>query len=92
MKILPKEEKFFQLFSQQTQCIAEAAKLLTAAVLAGTSQLGQYVAQVRDLEHRGDELTHEIMTRLNQTFLTPSTALATAPTTPRRPWGSWPAP
>jgi hypothetical protein len=71
MKILPKEEKFFQLFSQQTQCIAEAAKLLTAAVLAGTSQLGQYMAQVRDLEHRGDELTHEIMTRLNQTFLTP---------------------
>jgi predicted phosphate transport protein (TIGR00153 family) len=71
MKVLPKEEKFFQLFEQQSQYIAEAAKILTSAVLAGASQLGQHVAQVRDLEHKGDEVTHEIMTRLNQTFLTP---------------------
>ena len=71
MRVLPKEEKFFLLFEQQTQCIAEAAKLLTAAVMAGPSNLGQFVAQVRDIEHKGDEITHSIMTRLNQTFLTP---------------------
>lgn len=71
MRVLPKDEKFFLLFAQQTQCIADAAKLLTAAVISGTPQLGQYVAQVRDIEHKGDELTHAIMTRLNQTFLTP---------------------
>ena len=71
IRILPKEEKFFVLFEQQAECIAEAAKLLTAAVMGGTSQLGHYVAQVRDIEHRGDEVTHAIMVRLNQTFLTP---------------------
>jgi len=71
MRVLPKDEKFFLLFAQQTQCIADAAKLLTAAVISGTPLLGQYVAQVRDIEHKGDELTHQIMTRLNQTFLTP---------------------
>jgi predicted phosphate transport protein (TIGR00153 family) len=71
MRVLPKDEKFFLLFAQQTECIADAAKLLTAAVISGTPLLGQYVAQVRDIEHKGDELTHQIMTRLNQTFLTP---------------------
>ena len=71
MKILPKEEKFFVLFEQQAQHIADASKVLTACILAGGAQLGTYVAQVRDLEHKGDEVTHEIMTRLNQTFITP---------------------
>jgi predicted phosphate transport protein (TIGR00153 family) len=72
MRVLPKDEKFFLLFAQQTECIADAAKLLTAAVISGTPLLlGQYVAQVRDIEHKGDEVTHAIMTRLNQTFLTP---------------------
>ncbi len=71
MRVLPKDPKFFLLFAQQTHCIADAAKLLTAAVTSGMPLLGQYVAQVRDIEHKGDELTHEIMIRLNQTFLTP---------------------
>ena len=71
MSVLPKEEKFFVLFEEQAQYIAESAKLLTAAVEAGTSQLGAYMAQVRDLEHKCDEVTHDIITRLNHTFLTP---------------------
>jgi predicted phosphate transport protein (TIGR00153 family) len=71
MKVLPKEEQFFALFEEQGRFIAEAAKLLREAVLAGNAQLGSYVAQVRDLEHKCDEVTHDIMTRLNQTFITP---------------------
>ncbi|HZS51374.1 MAG TPA: DUF47 family protein [Bryobacterales bacterium] len=71
MRVLPKEEKFYTLFEQQAQFAAEAAQLLTAAVVGDLSQLGSYVAQIRDVEHKGDEVTHEIMTRLNQTFLTP---------------------
>jgi predicted phosphate transport protein (TIGR00153 family) len=71
MNVLPKEEKFFQLFEQQTHCIEQAATLLKAAVRGGTAQLGHYMAQVRDIEHQGDEIMHTIMTRLNQTFLTP---------------------
>ncbi len=71
MRILPKEEKFFALFEQQSQYIAEGAKILLACVLDGGSQTGTFVAQIRDIEHKGDEATHEIMTRLNQTFITP---------------------
>ena len=71
MKVLPKEEKFFVLFEQQAQCIAEAAKLLSASIYAGGSQLGVSAAKIREVEHKGDEVTHEIMTSLNQTLLTP---------------------
>ena len=71
MKLLPKEEKFFALFTQQAEYIAEAAKVLVACVLDGGARTGAYVAQVRDIEHKGDETTHEIMTRLNKTFITP---------------------
>ena len=71
MRVLPKEEKFFVLFEQQAQYIAEAAKLLTTGILGGGSQLGSCVAKLREVEHRGDEVTHQIMIRLNKTFLTP---------------------
>ncbi len=59
------------LFEQQTQYISDAAKVLLACVLDGGNHVGTYVAQVRDIEHKGDETTHEIMIRLNQTFITP---------------------
>ena len=71
MRVLPKQEKFFSLFVQQAECIAEAAKLLSSAIYGGGTQLGSCAAQIREVEHKGDELTHEIMTRLNQTFITP---------------------
>src|SRR6185436_317134 len=71
MNVLPKEEKFFALFEEQARFIAESAKLLTAAVRGGNAQLGSYMAQVRDLEHKCDVVTHDIITRLNHTFITP---------------------
>ena len=71
MNVLPKEEKFFALFEEQVRFIAEAAKLLTAAVRGGNSHLGSYMAQVRDLEHKCDEVTHDIITRLTSSFITP---------------------
>jgi len=71
MRVLPKEEKFFASFQQQADLIAEAAKVLTATVIGPISNIGPMVAQVRDLEHKCDEITHEIMTRLAQTFITP---------------------
>jgi predicted phosphate transport protein (TIGR00153 family) len=71
MNILPKEQRFFVLFEQQAQYAAEAAKLLTAAVMGDPANLRSYAAQIRDVEHEGDLVTHDIMTRLDQTFLTP---------------------
>jgi len=71
MRLLPKEEKFFGLFLKQVEIISEAARLLLDGVRAGNSRLAAFATEINVLEHRGDEIIHEIFTRLNQTFITP---------------------
>jgi len=71
MRLLPREEKFFGLFLKQTEIISEASKLLLEGVRLGNSRLAAAATEITVLEHKGDEVIHEIFTRLNQTFITP---------------------
>lgn len=71
MRLLPREEKFYGLFSQQAELILEASRLLVEGALAGNSRLAVVATEINNLEHKGDEIIHEIFTRLNQTFITP---------------------
>jgi hypothetical protein len=71
MRLLPREEKFFALFICQVNLISEASRLLLDGVRSGNSRLAAVATQIIDLEHKGDEVIHEIFTRLNQTFITP---------------------
>ena len=71
MRILPREEKFYHLFLKQVEIISEASRLLLEGVLAGNSRLQTAAKEIDTLEHKGDEIIHEIFTRLNQTFITP---------------------
>jgi len=71
MRLLPREEKFYTQFSQQAQLIAEASTRLLAGVRAGNAHLTEAAEAIQELEHKGDEIIHEIFTRLNSTFITP---------------------
>jgi len=71
MRLLPREEKFFELFLKQTEIISEASKLLVEGVRLGNSRMAAAATEITVLEHRGDEVIHEIFKRLNQTFITP---------------------
>ena len=71
MKLLPREEKFFALFLKQVETICEASRLLLEGAIAGNSQLATNSDKIKTLESKGDEITHDIFTRLNQTFITP---------------------
>ncbi len=71
MRLLPREEKFYHLFLKQVALIAEASRLLLDGVRTGNSRLVGAATEINVLEHRGDEVIHEIFTRLNQTFITP---------------------
>jgi uncharacterized protein len=71
MRLLPREEKFYGLFLKQVANISEAARILLDGVRAGNARLATSATEIAVLEHRGDELIHEIFTRLNQTFITP---------------------
>src|SRR6202163_64748 len=71
MKLMPRDEKFFSLFLSQVELICEAARLLLDGVKAGPSRLALVATEIRNIEHQGDEVIHEIFTRLNSTFITP---------------------
>jgi predicted phosphate transport protein (TIGR00153 family) len=71
MRLLPREEKFYHLFQKQAEIISQASRLLLEAVRAGNSRVRDAAAPINALEHQGDEVIHEIFTRLNQTFITP---------------------
>jgi uncharacterized protein len=71
MRLLPRQEKFFTSFLEQVRLIAEASKLLLDAVKEGNSHLSRAAVHIQQLEHEGDEIIHDIFTRLNQTFITP---------------------
>jgi predicted phosphate transport protein (TIGR00153 family) len=71
MRFLPKEEKFYHLFCAQAHIIAQASAKLVEGVRAGNAHLSVASTEIQQLEGRGDEIIHDIFTRLNQTFITP---------------------
>jgi len=71
MRLLPREEKFYHLFQRQVEIISEAARLLLDGVRSGNSRLAGAATEISVLEHKGDEVIHEVFRRLNQTFIPP---------------------
>lgn len=67
---IPKDEKFFQLFKEMTKNIIEGAKLLKD-MLDNFDNPAESQRKIKDVEHKGDSITHEIIQKLNKTFITP---------------------
>jgi predicted phosphate transport protein (TIGR00153 family) len=68
--VVPQDRSFFDLFEKLAQTVAEgAAELLD--LLKNYSDLDRRVGKILDIEHEGDELTHEIIKVLNTSFVTP---------------------
>jgi predicted phosphate transport protein (TIGR00153 family) len=71
VKLLKKDEKFFKIFAQMTVYIHEAAELLMKMLLNPKEDLKAIASRIKDLEHKGDDLTHKVIDELNKTFITP---------------------
>ncbi len=71
MRLLPREEKFFEFFLQQAHVMCESARALTAGVKGGPQKMETAAAEIAALEEKGDKIIHETFVRLNQTFITP---------------------
>ena len=69
-RLLPRHENFFDLFEEQAGHIVSAARVLEELTLDYPAAQAK-VQQIRDLEHAGDAVTHEVVRRLNTTFVTP---------------------
>src|SRR2546422_1194040 len=68
--LIPKEVRFFDYFEQQSQNIIRATGLLHELVHTFSDARAKAYA-IKEVEHAGDQITHEIVRRLNTTFITP---------------------
>jgi predicted phosphate transport protein (TIGR00153 family) len=70
LKITQRGTAFFDLFADSAQNVRDAAELLQD-LIEDFHDVEEKAARIRDREHEGDEITHEIIRRLNTTFITP---------------------
>jgi uncharacterized protein len=71
-RLLPREDKFLDLFIQDVDNLVTAcAELRCLLNSKSESERDQRVQQIENLEHRGDEITHLIFKELSLTFITP---------------------
>jgi hypothetical protein len=69
--LVPREDEYFTLFIEIGARIQEAATALVDMVHENSGNFEKYAWRIKDLEHKCDELTHNITTKLNKSFITP---------------------
>ena len=70
LRLIPREERFFDMFAEDAANVLGAARLFEA-MLRSYDSPEERAREIRDAEHRGDEISHEIGRRLEKTFVTP---------------------
>jgi predicted phosphate transport protein (TIGR00153 family) len=74
-RLLPTDDKFFALFNDAAANASECARRLHDVLSDGAAGSSAGAAggheRISECEHRGDEITHTILSRLNSTFVTP---------------------
>ena len=70
VRLIPRDAKFFTMFGEMSANLSKGARLLQD-ILSNPADMAARVRQLQEVEHHGDELTHAIITKLNQTFITP---------------------
>jgi predicted phosphate transport protein (TIGR00153 family) len=68
--LMPKEERFFDLFTRHAQVTLAGAQALSALLKGGDDVL-RYCREISRHENEADEITREVMTALRKTFITP---------------------
>ena len=68
--LIPQDKIFFELLEKQSTLVLEGSNLLYD-LLTSYKDVSVKRQEIRDLEHKGDEVVHEIQDRLSKTFITP---------------------
>jgi len=69
-RLIPREEKFYDDFISMADQVKVGAMLL-AEMFAGEKPIAAKALEIKEVEHKCDFMTHEIIQRLNKTFVTP---------------------
>jgi uncharacterized protein len=70
LRLRPVDTSFYDLFTQSAQHLVAGAELL-AEMLSDSSDKASVAERMRAAEHAADETTHEIVRKVNSTFVTP---------------------
>jgi predicted phosphate transport protein (TIGR00153 family) len=70
VRLIPRDEKFQDLFDEDAENMLKAARQLED-MITNYDRLEERVAEIRTLEHRGDEIDTEVQVRLDRAFITP---------------------
>jgi len=69
--LVPKDKNFFKLFAEASNNLVEISKTFSELANAPIERRQELQKKISDLEHVGDELTHQIFTELSTNFITP---------------------
>jgi predicted phosphate transport protein (TIGR00153 family) len=69
-RIIPRDREFFALFQKASENIVEGAERLKE-LLDTFDDLKERARMIEEVEHKGDTITHDIIKKLNTTFITP---------------------
>lgn len=69
-KIIPQDKVFFELFTELAVSVREAGEALTRCADNG-SPIPATAQELKRIEHHADDLTHELLHRMESTFVTP---------------------
>ena len=70
VRLIPKDNSFFDMFAAMSNNLIDAARALVD-LFADYQNVEKKIEDIRRIEHVGDEMTHSVMRKLNQTFITP---------------------
>ncbi len=70
LKLMPHDEHFFGFFEDAANIMVASSETLEH-MLDDFGNAGVYRKQISDLEHKGDNVIHQVMDKLNRTFVTP---------------------
>jgi len=68
--LLPREDRFFDLFAQHSRVVVEAAESLKN-LLAGEGELDDHCNRIIELENEADEITRQVLLAVRRSFITP---------------------
>lgn len=70
MRIVPRDTKFYDMFTEMAENLISGAQLVSD-LLGDYRDVENRVRQLKEIEKHGDDMTHAVITKLNQTFITP---------------------
>ena len=70
-RLTPQENSFYDLFAKSASYLVDGARELTTILGSAPSEREAIAARMRDIEHQADEATHEIIRKVNSSFITP---------------------